>query len=128
MFRRVDGLTGEQLRLFSVFNLYPNHLFAVLSDYVAWYQLEVKAVDNFNLKIFFLLPPGVKDDPAFAEILDGTIAMGRVIHEEDISACEGAQKGLQSNQAVPGRLSHLERAIWEHHGWILDRLSEGTAP
>ncbi len=118
----VEGLTDRQRREFSVFNLYPNHLFAVFPDYAAWYQFELKSVDRFNLKIFLLAPKGTKDDPARADTLTGMQDMARVIHEEDIIACEGAQKGLMSATAAPGRLSLLERAIWEHHGWILERL------
>lgn len=127
MFRPIEGLSDAQRRIFNVFNLYPNHLFATMPDYVAWYQFELKGVDRFNLKTYLLAPPGIKDDPEFGETISMAMATARVIHEEDIIACEGAQKGLRSATAAPGRLSHLERAIWEHHKWILDRVAAGAA-
>lgn len=125
VFPPVEELTEQQRKMFSAFNLYPNHLFACMPDYVAWYQFELKSVDRFNLKTNLLLPPGVKDDPAYAGIIELAQGAAKHIHEEDIIACDGVQKGLQSSTAKPGRLSHLERAIWEHHQWILERIGAG---
>jgi phenylpropionate dioxygenase-like ring-hydroxylating dioxygenase large terminal subunit len=125
-FQPIEGLTDKQKTVFSAFNLYPNHLFATLPDYVPWYQFELKDVDHFNLKVFILLPKGVRDDPAQAEAVQAMLDGAKYIHEEDIVACEAVQKGLQSDRVAAGRLSHLEAAIWRHHNWVLQRVLENS--
>ena len=126
-FPPVPGLTEEQKKLFCAYNLYPNHLFATLPDHVVWYQFEMKEVDRFTLNVFSLYPPEIIDDPANEEALTGMAELGRIVHMEDIQACEGAQKGLLSDHAAPGHLSLLERAIWQHHRWILAKVQAGAS-
>ncbi len=126
-FPPVPGLSIEQRKLFCAYNLYPNHLFATLPDHVVWYQFELDTVDRFNLKTFFLFPEEIVDDPANAETLEFLKQNAFAVHMEDIQACEGAQKGLLSKSAEPGRLSHLEQPLWQHHRWILNRMSAGAA-
>jgi hypothetical protein len=43
---------------------------------------------------------------------------------QDIVACEGVQAGYTSASARSGRYSHLEKALWQFHRWVVDRLGE----
>jgi hypothetical protein len=46
------------------------------------------------------------------------------VHQEDIRACTRVQAGLRSRLAAPGRLSHLEKCLWQFHRWIAQRIPE----
>ena len=42
-------------------------------------------------------------------------------------ACADVQRGLASTFAAPGRLSHLEKGVWQFDEWVLAQLSETIA-
>jgi hypothetical protein len=45
-----------------------------------------------------------------------------VIHEQDIGACESVWSGLASPGFDSGRLSSLEKAIWQFNRWWTERM------
>jgi Rieske 2Fe-2S family protein len=47
-----------------------------------------------------------------------------VIHHQDIAACEAVWAGLTSRSVESGRLSHLERSIWQFNQWWIERMAE----
>ncbi|MDX5365030.1 MAG: hypothetical protein LPK88_01330, partial [Alphaproteobacteria bacterium] len=109
-------------RGFSVFNIYPSMLIAVLSDSVVWYRMEIAGVDRFKLTVYLLAHPASTDVPD-AETLKHFLREGTfAVHMEDLPACEGVQKGLKSRVARAGRLSHLEGAIHAHQNWLLAEM------
>jgi len=122
LFEPLPGIPDKARRGFSVFNLYPSMLLAVLSGAVVWYRLEITGVDAFRLSVYLLVHPSALDTPEVEDLKlllrEGTLA----VHMEDIVACDGVQKGLQSAAAAPGRLSHLEAAIHQHQRWLIAEL------
>ncbi|GAK45733.1 Rieske (2Fe-2S) domain-containing protein [Tepidicaulis marinus] len=122
LFTPLPGIPDKARRSFSVFNVYPSCLFAVLADAVIFYRLKIETEAFFQLSIYLLVHPrslDVEEAEARKEIfLEAT----RAVHHEDIIACEGVQKGLASGSASPGRLSHLEAAIHQHQRWLLSEL------
>lgn len=125
LFKPLDGIPDHARRGFSVFNVYPSMLLAVLADSVVWYRMEIGGVDRFKLTVYLLAHPSSLDVPDVETLKtflrEGTFA----VHMEDIVACDGVQKGLQSATAAPGRLSHLEGAIHAHQKWLLGELERG---
>lgn len=122
LFKPLEGLPDHALHGFSVFNIYPSMLLAVVEDSVVWYRMEIAGVDRFKLTIYLLAHPTsleVPDVEARKQFFrDGTYA----VHLEDLPACEGVQRGLMSGSATAGRFSHLEGAIHVHQKWLLDEL------
>lgn len=121
-FQQFEGVKADQTTYFSPMVVYPYHLFAINPDMVTWYHIIPEAVDRFKLKIYTLLPKEIVENPEMEPVFDILRETINQIHHEDIFACEGVWKGLQSARAEAGRLSHLEATIWEHHNWILDRI------
>lgn len=123
LFKPLAAIPGKARRSFSVFNVYPSMLLAVLADSVIWYRLEIESAERFKLTVYLLAHPASLDVPD-AETLKAFLREGTfAVHMEDIVACEGVQKGLRSGSARAGRLSHLEGAIHAHQKWLLAALS-----
>ncbi|WP_421866435.1 aromatic ring-hydroxylating oxygenase subunit alpha [Parvibaculum sp.] len=119
LFKPLDGISDRARRRFSVFNVYPSMLLAVLADSVIWYRLEVESLDRFKLTIYLLAHPASLDVPDAGALKAFLREATWHVHMEDLPACEGVQRGLMSGAAQAGRLSHLEGAIHEHQKWLL---------
>ena len=85
-----------------------------------WYEMQNVSVDRFTLRIHLMAPPEIAGSPEFLEIYREQV---RQIHLEDVSACEGVQKGLQSRLYQPGPLSHLEASLWHFQKYIAARMT-----
>lgn len=122
LFKPLGGIPEFAKRGFSVFNIYPFMLMAVLADSVIWYRMEIAGIDRFKLTVYLLAHPASTDVPD-AETLKHFLREATfAVHMEDLPACEGVQRGLQSGTARAGRLSHLEGAIHAHQKWLLGEL------
>jgi phenylpropionate dioxygenase-like ring-hydroxylating dioxygenase large terminal subunit len=122
---QVAGLTDDLQSLLFVAAVFPYHLFAVTPDLLTYYQIEPRTVDHFILRIFVCALPEALDDPARAAALESAREFVNRVHLQDIVACSGVQAGYRSTTARPGRYSHLEKALWQFHRWVLDRLESG---
>lgn len=115
----IPGLSAAQRSEFLVGAVFPLLLFAVNPDSLVWYQLEPHSVDHFTLRVWVCVPPGSVGDERVAQMRMFVDA----VHQQDIVACAGVQAGVSSRHAAPGRLSHLEKPIWQFDRWLRDRLS-----
>jgi hypothetical protein len=114
----IEGLSPAQRSEFLVCAVFPFHLFAVNPDSLVFYRLEPQAVEQFRLSIHVCVPPAFGDD----ERVEHLRSFLDVVHRQDITVCEGVQRGVRSRLAAPGRLSHLEKAIWQFDQFVLGRL------
>jgi phenylpropionate dioxygenase-like ring-hydroxylating dioxygenase large terminal subunit len=110
-FPPTPGLDDAQRAEFVVGAVFPFLLFSVQHDSLIWYRLEPHAVDRFTLSIHACVPPEGADDPDRAERIAGVKQFLDGVHQQDIAACQGVQRGLRSRYAAVGPLSHLEKAI-----------------
>ncbi len=104
--------------------VYPFHLFAPAGDRVVWYQFLPESTGQFTLRLFNCFPREVLDDPAKEQERELARTILRVVHEQDIGACEAVQAGLESGHFERGRLSHLEKAIWEFNRWWWEKMRD----
>ena len=104
-----------------VCGIWPHHLFAFSPNLLVWYQLAPDAVDHFTLEIHACLAPGTPPDAVELQ-LAGIDA----VHQQDIAACQAVQRGLASRLARPGRLSHLEKSLWQFNQWWSDRVIDAS--
>jgi phenylpropionate dioxygenase-like ring-hydroxylating dioxygenase large terminal subunit len=110
------GLSEAQRADFLVCCAFPLHLFAANPDSAAWYEILPHGPERFTLRVHVCVPPGVTDEQG--EMLRAFID---AVHREDITACTSVQAGLRSRLAARGRLSHLEKALWQFQRWIAER-------
>jgi len=102
--------------------MYPSLLIAITRGVgMAWFRLDPLEVDRSHLAIeVFLLPEYANDDALGDLIVEGL----RVINDEDVPINERTAKGLRSNYAESGRVSHLEEATWHFRQWLIARMSD----
>lgn len=113
------GLTEAQRADFLVCCAFPLHLFAANPDSMAWYEILPHGPEHFTLRVHVAVPPGVTDE-------EGAVLRSFIdaVHREDIDACSSVQEGVRSRLAAPGRLSPLEKCVWQFHRWLTRRLGE----
>lgn len=119
----IEGLEGSQQRDLFATVIFPFFLLGIQSDIVAWYQVLPLAHDRLTLKIHLCVPASARDLPDFAKMRDTMSEMVGVIHQEDIGANDLVWQGLTAPMTRQGRLSPLEKSIWELNQWWLARMS-----
>jgi phenylpropionate dioxygenase-like ring-hydroxylating dioxygenase large terminal subunit len=103
--------------------VFPFHLFAPTGGGLTWYQILPASLDRFTLRIYTCFPREMIDDPAQSETIEGVKQIVRGIHHEDIAACVAVWTGLRSRSFESGRLSLLEKSIWQFNQWWIDRMT-----
>jgi Ring hydroxylating alpha subunit (catalytic domain) len=94
---------------------------------VEFYRLFPEGPGRVRLEKLICVPPAVADratfDAEMAQIVKGFLT----IRDEDVAICRAVQEGLGSRFAEPGRLCHLEKAIWQFARFVADRVGDGPA-
>ena len=104
--------------------MFPYFLLAFQGTSATWYQVTPIGVDRLHLKIHFLVPKTSATLPNIDEIAEGAGALLSVIHHEDIDANDMVWEGLKAPLTSQGRLSPLERSIWQLNQWWLGELTK----
>ncbi|MGH3773448.1 MAG: aromatic ring-hydroxylating oxygenase subunit alpha [Pseudonocardiaceae bacterium] len=107
----IEGLTDADLRQGLIFVAYPCHLVVLFPDHLVSYVVLPHGPERFTLRTTICAPASSTVSPSLAvkrrQVREAFIR----VHEEDIRGCRGAQRGVRSAHARPGRLSHLESAV-----------------
>ena len=116
-------LTPEQQREIPIFGLFPTQAVSVSPDRLAWLTVQPLGTDRFRVRWCMDAYPGlVADGP------DGNAHAGQLkeafdrINAEDRGIVESLRRNAASVHAVAGRLSPLERAMWEFQRYLARRL------
>jgi len=106
--------------------VWPTHLFAPSQDATAWYHVLPHSYDRFTLRIYVCYPPSTVEDERYHQHVVERGELLKMVHAQDIHACEITWSGLTSGLARPGRLHRLERSIWQQNQWWLDRMEDAV--
>jgi phenylpropionate dioxygenase-like ring-hydroxylating dioxygenase large terminal subunit len=104
--------------------VYPSHVFAVTAGSVVWVRAlpesttRTRVAWGYAQLAPFPAPATPEGDAYRAAITAGTDA----INAEDRRIVETVQAGAASRCAEAGRLSPLERPLWEFQRWLAARL------
>jgi len=120
----IEGLEEWQKNDLLATVLFPHFMLAYQGTAVTWYQVIPDTVDRFQLKIHFMVPKASAELPNIGEIAEGSGALLSVIHNEDIEANDMVWEGLKAPLTSQGRLSLLERSIWQLNQWWLAELTK----
>lgn len=123
VFPRLEEARRRELFAATVF---PTLLFAASPQGGVWYQLKPTAHNQMTLTIHLLAPSAIAETLS-EEDRAGIVAGVQAIHDEDITVNRGPWQGLQAPMTQPGRLSRLEKAIWQLNQYWLDRLGLRSA-
>jgi phenylpropionate dioxygenase-like ring-hydroxylating dioxygenase large terminal subunit len=122
----VERLSADERNRATLIHVFPTGLLTLLPDHVEFYRLFPEGPGRIRLEKLICVPPGVEARPTFeaemAQIVKGFLE----IRDEDIAICRAVQQGLGSGFAEPGRLCHLEKAIWQFARHVAARVGDGA--
>ncbi len=118
----VPGLEDWQQRDLFATAIFPHFLLGIQGNATAWYQIFPTSVDEMLLKIHICVPASSTKLADFETLADGAAEMLSYIHNEDIAANDMVWAGLNAPLTGQGRLSPLERSIWQFNQWWLNRV------
>jgi phenylpropionate dioxygenase-like ring-hydroxylating dioxygenase large terminal subunit len=122
---RFGNLSKEEEGRLVACAIFPFHLFAPTADSLTWYHILPHGHDHFTLRIYLCLPRETLDDPGYQPSIDGLREFIRLIHQQDIEACDAVWAGLSARSFESGRLSPLEKSIWQFNRWWIERMTVG---
>jgi phenylpropionate dioxygenase-like ring-hydroxylating dioxygenase large terminal subunit len=123
-FPNFAGLEDWQERDLIASVIFPFFMLAFQSDLVVWYQVIPDTYDRFTLKIHICAHKSALDLPDLAERCEGMKVAVGFIHGEDIEANDLVWQGLNAPLTQQGRLSPLEKSIWQMNQWWLEEMGE----
>ncbi len=115
---RFPLVNQQECEAFGLYLVYPCHLLATFPDRVVWFHVEPIAPDRTRLRSYQMLQPETKQLPDFAKIMAIQDKTFDVINLEDIDVNVMQQIGAKSGMVKSGRLSHLEKAIWQLNQFV----------
>lgn len=115
----IEGLSEAQTHALAAAVVFPHFMIATFASGATWYQVFPDSVGRLKLKIHVLLPKAAMDQPDAKAIVEAVTAMTAHVHAEDIEANDLVWRGLTAPFTRQGRLSPLERAIWQmNQAWL----------
>lgn len=113
----IDPLAGT----FTAYTVFPLMTFTHQEPdaSILWYDLRVNGIADCDMYLRVLMPKKRAENRHEVERMREAV---KAIHQEDVETCTRVQRGLRSQMAAPGPLSHLEYPLRQMHDWIDDRL------
>jgi phenylpropionate dioxygenase-like ring-hydroxylating dioxygenase large terminal subunit len=121
-FADLGNLEPQDRREFRLYLVYPYHLISVLPDRVFWFCIQPVSATRTRIQSHLLFTRRAFASPDFQEKLAREREFLIVVNDEDIAVNEMQQRGVASRTALPGRFSHLEKALWQLADYIRDRI------
>ena len=119
----LPGLSAEQRAQTMIAGVFPMFFIAVAPDSASWFQWHPTGPTSHHVDIHVLVPPASLEAPDFERRIAAQLEALRGIQAEDARTNAGVQRGLESRSAAPGRLSPMERPLWQFQRYLAERLS-----
>jgi phenylpropionate dioxygenase-like ring-hydroxylating dioxygenase large terminal subunit len=119
----LPGLSPEERAQTRIAGIFPMFFLAIAPDSATWFQWVPTGPASHHVDIHVLVPPESLEAPGFDVALKAQLEALRAIQAEDARTNAGVQRGLESPSAAPGRLSLLERPLWQFQRYLADRLA-----
>lgn len=117
-----EGLSDEVLRNGGLYSIYPTTLFNTNADRIHWTTIIPVSVNKCIWFRQVLVKKEALALPNYQEIIDNIRETGMAIFMEDIEVNDMQQIGAQSSLATVGRLSHLEKTVWQFANYVRSRV------
>lgn len=118
-----DDLTPVEARAFQLYLVYPSHLIAIWPDRVYWFRSQPDGPARTRLQTLVLVRPEARSMPGFDALMTRELGFLDTVNLEDIAVNEMQQLGAATGTAAAGRLSHLEKAVWQLSEFIRARTA-----
>ena len=122
-----DDLRDDQWRELTVISVFPTLLVALQPDEMNWLQIVPTNDPGRHIGRWWICyRADAFDDPQFEQHLAESKAALDAIHQQDLDACAAVWRGVTSAYAEPGRLSHLEKGVWQFDEWVRERIASAS--
>jgi phenylpropionate dioxygenase-like ring-hydroxylating dioxygenase large terminal subunit len=121
-----DDLLDDYHSQLTVISVFPLLLFALQPDEMDVLQIIPESIGRHRVRWSICYRPDAWSDPVFEEKLAGSKAILDAVHRQDMDACRSVQRGVVSPFARPGRLSHLEKGVWQFNDWVREQLAAAS--
>ena len=105
-----------------VINIYPFFHCFIDPSMLLWLDFDVRGAQQHTLKWNLLPHKQISDSENIDEQLKHYKHIVDAIIEEDMSACVGIRNGQKSRFYKPGRMSWMEKAVFQMHNFLLSKL------
>jgi len=117
-----DGLSEADMRQINLLQIFPNCLLGLDPDRVSVTTLLPISAELTVWHRVVLVNPAAMAREDFADTRERMQARGKSIAAEDLEVNGIQQRALHSAFAKAGRLSHLERTVWQQANYLRSRL------
>ena len=121
-FPDLAALTPDERHEFRLYLVYPYHLLSLLPDRVFWFCLQPEGPARTRLQSHVLLRKSAFAAADFPEKLAAEMHFLKTVNAEDIAVNEMQQLGAATPSAGAGRLSVLEKAVWQLADYVRARV------
>ncbi|MCW5623245.1 MAG: aromatic ring-hydroxylating dioxygenase subunit alpha [Burkholderiales bacterium] len=125
---RFPEVNAEECSAFGLYLMYPYHLLATFPDRVVWFHAQPVGPDVTLLRCHQMLQPETVALPEFPKMMAIQDKTFDVINIEDIEVNVMQQIGAHSGFVKPGRLSHLEKAVWQLARHVATKVTAPESP
>jgi hypothetical protein len=113
-----DTLSPEHSRKSLIFIAYPLLQVAMGPGYMYWLKTLPLGAGKIELQLDICMSPAALAAPELEERRSQLVKMICDIHREDLDVCAAVQRAIRSGVTSTGRLSHLERQLWEFYRYL----------
>ena len=115
-------LKGDQRRMTFLLAIYPSLLITLTPGYFWYLSLHPKGVGQVQIRFGGGMSPEFVNDPDAQEHFKAVKTLLDEVNVEDKGCTEKVYRGLCSDNARPGHLSHLERPNYDFACYLYDRV------
>jgi phenylpropionate dioxygenase-like ring-hydroxylating dioxygenase large terminal subunit len=115
-------LCEEDLQHTHLILFYPNFIFNLLPDHMAYHQLFPEGPESTTVVSTKCFPTSVIARPGFESRLGPYYEPAELFLAEDWAICEGVQRGVRGRLGAPGRFHPQEAPCHAFANWLLDRV------
>ncbi|MEM7069007.1 MAG: SRPBCC family protein [Pseudomonadota bacterium] len=115
-------LKGDQRRMTFLLAIYPSLLITLTPGYFWYLSLHPQGVGQVQIRFGGGMSPEFVNDPEAQEHFKAVKDLLDDVNVEDRGCTEKVYKGLCSDNAAPGHLSHLERPNYDFARYLYERV------
>ena len=122
-----DRLKGDERRTTYLLALYPSLMITLTPGYFWYLSLHPKGPGQVHIRFGGGMSNDFADDPDANENFTELKTLLDDVNIEDRGCTEKVFRGLSSDLATPGHLSHLERPNYDFAHYLMARIDAGRA-
>ena len=120
-----DRLKGEERRTTFLLAIYPSLLITLTPGYFWYLSLHPKGPGQVHIRFGGGMSDDYKNDSDVQQNFEDLKSLLDDVNIEDRGCTEKVYRGLSSDRAAPGHLSHLERPNYDFAQYLMARINAG---